>query len=876
MAAQVDGSNGVSQQSTGVDSAMVELSRQLSNLRNNIVAGTHPQIKVPKHLINGIASSNDEASAVTLPVSSLANGVNLHSVASNALFNSVGTKVPPIQQLSESAPASSGNDTASSTLPQAKTVTDIRQKRQLLERALEEQLKNKKVMAKQKTCDQEIVADFDVGEVLRKAHELVKPFKPREINAANRAASSSDSFDENTFYSSQMNDSTTTEEADNSRNWRRPLRACRFFRDGKPCPYGEKCTFSHDPAVVRQLEADEQQRAGVANISRANEQASRRNNSSPQPLTRLLAANSVVNDGSAQDQQTARIAELEDQLRRMKEQQRKNVVVPRAVTREDRQNQEQSVYTPPEADEFGRDTNMRNMETRRPRLLRLPSPPQVPHSAREYHVRNENPISPLHNNVPVVRNHITSPYAPQPARVSPLAVTKLPQVLQVQHNHTENRISRGSNAEVLSAGQSPNIGTQPVSSKKRRRRPDMEDQGRNVAPRRGNAGSPTVRIKEEPVSPPSYSDASVRLTRHAPEQLRSTYMETVVPRPQERIIYRPAEVEDEAQAYDVQERRPMTPTARRVISRNGQHYFANEEIDLRRVVSARHMRAPPSPGAYDVQYSDPQPRTLRGASQVQYVSPAERAAPAQYRASVQPQARERLQSPQPRQLPMSPTRRTSLAMPPPSRRIVVDQFGNRFMEASIPAERAASVVPPRRQVEVDDNYEEATPRRAVIRQSQPVMVDERDQYIRPSGSPTSPQYIEYPTVARRRQLVELNHDPYGGQSRVVYEPRSVARYQDVDNMRDSTIGMESVRPVEASYEVMPQEQISRVSSVRPQQPRIVSLGEHREMTPRVIRQVSVRPDEGFAKPVPRVQRMQDDPMYQYASREEESRYVEIS
>ena len=875
MAALDNAPNGVSQQSNSFDSAIVDLAQQLKNLRSDVMAGTHPRIKVPKDLIDGNASLYHEISVASMPAASLANGANLPAVAPNVFPNTLSAKSSPVQKQLKPSSVSSGIDTGSAIVPQAEVVTDIRQRRELLERALEEQLQQKRAIARQKTCDQEIVADFDVDEVLRKAQELVKPFKPPLQNkAANQDASSSDSFDENTFYSSQMNESTTTDEAENSRPRRRPLRPCRFFRDGKPCPYGEKCTFSHDPAVVKRSEADQSQRSGVASNGRGNEQSSRRNIFPSDAPPRAPPAHLAARESSAQDPQVTRIAELEEQLRRMKEEQQgKNVVVPRAIRREERQTQEQQAPSPPDADEFGRDLNIRNVETRHPMILRQPSPPQV----REYRVPNETRVSPLLNNVRVVRNHITSPYAPQPARVSPLAVTKLPQALQIQRNHTEmHRESRGSNAEVVSAGQSPNISTQAVSSRKRRRRAEPEEQARNVAPRVGNAGSPTVRIKEEPVSPPPYNDTlDVRQVRQAPEHSRPAYIDTVVPRPQERIVYRPSETEDMEPGYEDQKRRPITPTGRRIVSQNGQRYFANGDPDLRRVVSARQMRAPASPAVYDVQYSDTQPSPVRAASQVQYISPIERPPQGQYRASVQPQDRGRLLSPQPRQVPVSPTRRASVAMPPPSRRIVVDQFGNRLMEAPISSERGASVISSRRPIELDYEYEKASPRHAVIQPSQSVMIDEESEYVHRPASSTSPQYIEYPTVSRRRQLVQLGEDPYGNKARILYEPRPVAGYGDMDSTRESTARIRSVRPVDDNYDILPREQVTRVSSVRPQQPRIISLGEHRELTPKIVRQLSVRPEGSFAKPLQRVQRMEEEPMYQYAPVEEEGRYVEM-
>ena len=347
MAAQVP-----DRQNTTIDPAIDKLVEQLRKLRNDIAAGTHPRLKISSEkLVNGTSTANNQ--------SSLPNGVNLHAVALNSLSSSVDTRpstakngLQPNHDLKNLPPPDSGAEL-------------LREKRRQLERVLEEQLQQKKIMARQRTCDQEIVADFDVSEVLRKAHERVKPFKPQQSKVANRATSSSDSFDENTFYSSQMNSSTTTEEVENTRNWRRPLRVCRFFRDGKPCPYGEKCTFSHDPAVLKKIEANEQDRAAVPHHNRTNEQINRKAPTSPRPPQKASTSH-TSHTGIMQDPQVTRIAELEDQLRRLKEQARLTIV-PRAVERDEVDNQDRSNYPSRGADEFGRDRTTREEDIQPPK-----------------------------------------------------------------------------------------------------------------------------------------------------------------------------------------------------------------------------------------------------------------------------------------------------------------------------------------------------------------------------------------------------------------------------------------------------------------------------------------------------------------------------
>lgn len=342
--------NGLGQQPNGVDPAMDNLVQQLTKLRDDIFAGVHPRFKIPKHLLNAPLSLNGQEPSANVPAPSNTNGVNAQAVA----FNS---SVPPDPQHVQGQLHSTSKIVEASQ-PPANAV--LQERRQRLERELEEQVQRKKAQMRLKTCDQEIIPDFDVSEVLSKAHELVKPFIPLNHKITNPDASSSDSFDDNTFYSSQMNDSTTTEEVENPKSSRRPLRVCRFFRDGKHCPYGEKCTFSHDPAVVRKIEAEEQ-KANNINHRGANDKATRRSAASPPPPSKPSAL--TRNAGpprTAPDSDAKKIAELEEQLRQLRESQAKDgqrtkpQVVPRAIERDDDEPQGSH-----ETDEFGRDRSRR-------------------------------------------------------------------------------------------------------------------------------------------------------------------------------------------------------------------------------------------------------------------------------------------------------------------------------------------------------------------------------------------------------------------------------------------------------------------------------------------------------------------------------------
>lgn len=879
--------------------------KKLIKLRNDVFANHHPSSKLPRQS-DGLGNSFSASGSLPLPSvssSQMTNGVHPPSRASNAtgsmaanshvakqMSNPFQPKSPHNQKVPTPAPGSSGIDPIFLTKSDVLVRAEIQQKRQRIERALEEQINQRR---KQKMFHQEALPDFNVTEVLRRAQELVKPMKVHETSRANGAASSSDSFDEKTFYSSQV-ESTTTEEADESHKWR-PHRICNFFLKGEHCRYGDACTFSHDPKLKQKLEADGSQIMDLDSVN-ADEQTSLRpdrssafvsaNSLNPHPPTKESTAIAPMSQQERKMQE--RIAQLEAELanRSRNEQQAHPDATVRQHAKEMNESQEDSAYSPPGPDEFGRDVGLREVETRQPATKQRPPPGHVQPPAREYAARNVRSPSPPSNNVRVVRNHIMSPVAPQPSRVSPLAVAKVPQVSQVQRSQGENRrLSRASNAEVTSAGHSPKASLQPLSSKKRRRGVDPQEHTRNVVPRR-ELGSPDVRIKGEPISPPPFEDAvETPQIRSRQEAARQLYVDTAAPRyrDQEPTIYHPKVGERPAYGQLSDDRRPLTPLARRVVSRNGQRYMPNEEHDLRRVVSARQVRAPMSPAPHHVQYSAPHSRTTRAASQI-YISPTGQPMPPQYRASIQSGpvpyvSHDRSPSPPLRRMQASPLGRNPIAMAPPPRRIMIDQWGRECIEVPVNAGRQVSVAPVASRSEYDPRYEQSAPRS--VQQPQLVNVDDEGQYVRRIPSPTSQPFFEY-AQPRNTQVVETNSrsmpyaESYVTRNESTHpaeypEARLAAGYADVPELREGMIRMQSVRPVERQYEV-PREQVMRMPSVRPQQPRIVQLGERPEARPQVSRQVSVFANDGPTRPLSYT--VDEAPRYQYASQGQDRGYVE--
>lgn len=81
---------------------------------------------------------------------------------------------------------------------------EIQLQRQKLERGLREQIEKQRIEAKALLQTSESLPNFDLSEVLSKALEIVHPSTATDADPSVGARSSaSDSFDENTFYSSQ-------------------------------------------------------------------------------------------------------------------------------------------------------------------------------------------------------------------------------------------------------------------------------------------------------------------------------------------------------------------------------------------------------------------------------------------------------------------------------------------------------------------------------------------------------------------------------------------------------------------------------------------------------------------------------------------------
>lgn len=873
MTAIANGNDGLSEDRSSVYDVEVQYEKIL-RLRDDIFADKHPKLKPLKQVT--------PVSKPSVPTPSLVNGVpkpapKVSTPAQNGGPRACASQgVAPAPKSSavrfkqNAVSGSSGIDPIFLKKSDVLVRAEIQQKRQRVERALDEQLIQKRAHARQNVLDEYALPDFNVTEVMKIAQEIVKPVKALARDTADPIALSSDSFDENTFYSSQMD---SLSEGTNP-----PAK--------KPTEAEGQEGMSPQPMDIDSGDADEP----ASSLSQ-------------KQTSEIHFEKDTVPRGPMSQQE--HIARLEEEIRRLKRHD------PRKTPPMAQENEipDEPPYSPPDvraSPPVQPNTNPTNasiaQHSQRQTQPRRSSKALEP-QAREFLRHAEAAASPVSNDVRIVRNHITSPLAPQPARVSPLAVAKEPPLSQAQSNRQQNRDPAG--LEAGGSRGSPNQPVQSIGSRKRRRGTDSGEAGRNVAARRG-AVSPEVRIKPEPISPQPHPAALGAWRPPRREEVhRPVVVDAASPRqvPVERIVQQPQRSELQGPIYAIDQGRPLTPNGRPITPNgysSGRYVEVREDPDLRRIVSARKVRAPMSPGA---QYFGAYPHSVRAASQVflpqpthdtrpnrassqMYVSQANQDLGRQQQAPIQPLPLSAYAPQSPSPLPHHIQRPSpghgSIAMAPPPRRIVVDQYGNRFVEAPAPAlsERHVSAVPAARSSEYEPRYEQPLRAPSIRHPSMDVVYGD-PRYVQRPSSPTSPRYVDYPPQAlpgRAGSMVYLDNDRHherpaprrtdsGMVHYIDYPP--TARLEEVSRPRE-VVRMSSVRPVGNPYEV-PRDQMSRIPSVRPEQARIVSLSGRRDDVSQDSRQTSVRPEAIYTRPS--VSAMEERPQYQYVPEPRGPHYV---
>lgn len=313
--------------------------------------------------------------------------------------------------------------------------------------------------------------------------------------------------------------------------------------------------------------------------------------------------------------------------------------------------------------------------------------------------------------------------------------------------------------------QSPTGPAAPVNNPRKRRRDEKRDEKRRQqqANKRVDADpSPEPYIKQEPQSPPqfgAYVDAQPSKRR----ALQSLPNDMDVGPLQEGVRAQPVYYRDQEQSSrsyrEIEE--PASPTVIHVPQRRLQR----DEQDLRRVASLQYARRPYSPSGGAEMFQIPEPRQARAVSHA-FV---DRAEPQIYReASARPAAtpryiRERSRSPVLEYLPRQPS---PILMAPPPRRIVVDQYGNKYYAA--PVEARESMAPPSRRMEAEPFYERAVTREPIMRAPARTEIFEDHSGQRMPPPPrryveaSDPELMEGPAYRQRessRRPVEVEYRP---------------------------------------------------------------------------------------------------------------------
>ncbi|KAK3056537.1 hypothetical protein LTR09_002330 [Extremus antarcticus] len=347
--------------------------------------------------------------------------------------------------------------------------------------------------------------------------------------------------------------------------------------------------------------------------------------------------------------------------------------------------------------------------------------------------------APAPRQVPIIRNHLTHIAAPQPNRVSPLATAKAPsydlelingspQVVLKPKQYPKYVPSRASTGSPSGNG---NTGTGKRNKKNKKRKRDHEPMGRAKRRQRQSAAEPMQEpapepladpaqrthsrhfIKDEPMSPPPFNSLTAlpAYARSAAAQ-RPIEIDLATPRrgpqPQYMLEGPRSGLRYESSQPAGSMVRLASPSYHRPVQRDTQ--------DLRRVASMHHAQRPASPaqpgpyspvGPYQrrttsMTYGDLRfAQVVQQAEQPTFVEQPNAAGSGYYPRTERSQSPYRVQE---YQDPYAQAARTAAATPAPTeapRRIIVDQYGNRYMDvgpAPAPAPAPAQTYAPRASV----------------------------------------------------------------------------------------------------------------------------------------------------------------------------------
>ncbi|KAI1196203.1 hypothetical protein F5X97DRAFT_306155 [Nemania serpens] len=845
---------------TGSERVEVREYERIIQFRDTVVSGKHPRIRVPasSSVVKNASATQPPPSNAPGRVAPSSTGFPIDNDSANgrSMGNMLSFKansqqpavtVPPSGSApfipGVSRPLGPGKPEINPVLLQKSdglVKAEIQIQRQRLEKVLKDQVEERKTSIRGNLQSSEQLPELDISDILAKALTLVQATAPPATSVlpspTANASDASDSFDENTFYSSQHD----TPESRPSVPPRNALENAQVQHAPSSALQTDSYAPSSEPLTSHPFPAP----------------ASR---PPPTDITRNIAFGQMMGTQNAHPPAGPTVAVQTQSMVGASKVDTQNL-----IRGHQRAHLETQVISSDSRD-ASRSDNCGNTDSEQSADQHgLQNPPQLV----------SNPSFRQHEE-PVIRGHNLSPFAPQPAHVSPLAVARRPHIREsdtstLQRAPAQVTALRQEHAVVISPESSPqgDKGGKKKNKKKNKRKADARAQDVQ--------GSPN--IKPEPRSPspvtaPPFIRPEKRPRRFARQEPEIIYDEPIPERPssqlqQERYPPLPVHVERVAQGYeevgDVYSRQ-VRPSVGPVPHRLESPLYEERRADGSII---RYVRRAPSPSGYADPYGAGNTRPMRTASYT-VANPNLREAPAYQRErgmSVRPYAdRARSRS------PIIVERRSS-AMPPPSvppRRIVIDEFGREYLEPIRAATVSRqSVVPPTRLGDPEVIYERA-PIRATSRVPAPEIVGEDGiVYRRASPGYASRRVISQPDYgAGFRSYRERDYptQSMGPPSQEFVQIRGPAEHVPREYLPRAA----SVRPVES----LPYD---RLASTRPDiPPRQYTASVHpdgREIVPHVSRDYSVRQADMEIQPAYSVRPVER--YYEQPPREGEITYIE--
>lgn len=683
---------------------------KIIRFRDIVYSGAHPRIQIPPHLAGkSLVKPLSPSTVVTpsnqppTPYSSTAPAAKTYTGRENG---GDGDRLLDGRRLMAGRPTvalGKTNKSAINPILLEKSAdlikAEIQLHRQRLERSLRDQVDQRRISMKAASQTSESLPDFDLSDVLSKAFTIVHPSTASEAGQSQGGrTSASDSFDDNTFYSSQHN---TPEHGRSPRGRRESGEVYTSAVAPLNAP-------DSGPSVVRYQDESPSfisKDVTPSNVVPGLQELARSQISAPPQSTSTLGAVGVNQSNELLKAATSNKPATD-------------IARPVAEKQDFALTPHSNVSTPQGATPSRTEADERNR-------IAQGGPDAVPSqvasaTSQKRRLTLEEPET--------VRNFNLSPVAPQPARVSPLATARAPVISQEAFTLQEEPIL----SPVHEAGPSSATGGMPKISKRAERRKGKGksvDTGNNPASAIATPASPY--IKPEPKSPSPFQSAPL-------------------PRPHKRqrqTMQQDAGLDYDEPAEDTIMMQPVAPRTRdvrpRPVQRGGErlgeameidqpqrHRMARDEAPGRRIISQEIYRDPPSPAMYAVPYPQYEQRPVRASSRMvadtYYQEP-----PAYYREP--PAAPGAVIEIDPSDRSLSP-----ILMAPPPRmapsRIVVDEYGRQYYTAA-PNPPRQSVAPQPRIID-DNYYYDRPPPRAIRRPVQHAYEDDGVIYRR-----ASPQYL---------------------------------------------------------------------------------------------------------------------------------------